>query len=85
MMQSASYSKLVRFLQEDLHISSSSMAIAFKYIEQDPGQLTDDSVAVWFSHAGAIRPNLRLDGNSLIVNLSARESIVCPRNWTKSN
>ena len=39
MMQSASYSKLVRFLQEDLHISSSSMDLAFKYVEQDPGPL----------------------------------------------
>ncbi|HEY9813916.1 MAG TPA: DUF2949 domain-containing protein [Candidatus Sericytochromatia bacterium] len=39
MMQSASYSKLVRFLQEDLDISSSSMAIALKYVEQDPGPL----------------------------------------------
>jgi hypothetical protein len=38
-MQSASYSKLVRFLQEDLDISSSSMAIALKYVEQDPGPL----------------------------------------------
>jgi hypothetical protein len=39
MMQSANYSKLVQFLQEDLAISSSSMAIALKYVEQDPGPL----------------------------------------------
>ncbi|HEY9876059.1 MAG TPA: DUF2949 domain-containing protein [Candidatus Obscuribacterales bacterium] len=33
------YSRLVRFLQEDLAISSSSMAIALRHLEHDPGPL----------------------------------------------
>jgi len=38
-MAPTSYSRFLRFLQEDLAISSSSMAIALKRVEQDPGPL----------------------------------------------
>jgi hypothetical protein len=33
------HSRLIRFLQEDLALSSSSLAIALRYREQDPGPL----------------------------------------------
>ncbi len=38
-MTPVTYSKLIRFLQEELAISSSSLAIALRHIEQDPGPL----------------------------------------------
>jgi hypothetical protein len=38
-MTPASYSRFIQFLQDDLAISSSSIAIALKYCEQDPGPL----------------------------------------------
>ena len=38
-MATTRYSRLVRFLQEDLAISSSSMAIALRHLEHDPGPL----------------------------------------------
>jgi hypothetical protein len=39
LMTPVTYSKLIRFLQEELAISSSSLAIALRHIEQDPGPL----------------------------------------------
>jgi hypothetical protein len=39
MMASTHLTKLIRFLQEDLNISSSSMAIALKQVEHNPGPL----------------------------------------------
>lgn len=38
-MAPASYSRFIRFLQEDLAISSPSIAIALRHLEQDPGPL----------------------------------------------
>jgi hypothetical protein len=38
-MKPNNYSKLIRFLQEDLAVSSSSIAVALKHCEQDPGPL----------------------------------------------
>ncbi|PSB03946.1 DUF2949 domain-containing protein [Merismopedia glauca] len=38
-MGTASYTKLVRFLQEELAISSSALQVALKHVEQDPGPL----------------------------------------------
>lgn len=38
-MAPKTYSQLIRFLQEDLAISSSSIAIALRHREQDPGPL----------------------------------------------
>ena len=35
----ATYSRLIRFLQEDLALSASSIAIAVRHLEQDPGPL----------------------------------------------
>jgi hypothetical protein len=33
------YTRLIRFLQEELAISSSSIAIALRHVEHDPGPL----------------------------------------------
>ncbi|UBF28264.1 DUF2949 domain-containing protein [Kovacikia minuta CCNUW1] len=38
-MAPAMYSRFIRFLQEDLALSSSSIAIALRHLEQDPGPL----------------------------------------------
>jgi len=38
-MTSATYSRLLRFLQEDLSISTDSLALALRHREQDPGPL----------------------------------------------
>jgi len=38
-MSSGTQSRLVRFLQEELALSTSSIAIALRHIEQDPGPL----------------------------------------------
>lgn len=38
-MAPARYSRFIRFLQEDLAISSSSIAMALRHREQDPGPL----------------------------------------------
>jgi hypothetical protein len=38
-MAPANYSQLIQFLQEDLSISASSIAIALRHREQDPGPL----------------------------------------------
>jgi hypothetical protein len=38
-MTPTTHSRLIRFLQEDLSLSSSSIAIALRYREQDPGPL----------------------------------------------
>lgn len=38
-MVSARYAKLIRFLQDDLAISPSSIHVALKHCEQDPGPL----------------------------------------------
>ncbi len=38
-MASANYSRFLRFLQEDLAISSSSLSIALRHLEHDPGPL----------------------------------------------
>lgn len=39
MMLPNNNSRLIRFLQEDLSISASSIAIAVRHCEQDPGPL----------------------------------------------
>ncbi len=38
-MAPATYSRFIRFLQEDLSISAASIAIALRHREQDPGPL----------------------------------------------
>ena len=38
-MRSVNYSKLIRFLQEELAISKDSIAIAQRYCENNPGPL----------------------------------------------
>lgn len=38
-MVSGDYAELIQFLQEDLAVSPSSIAIAQRYREQDPGPL----------------------------------------------
>jgi len=38
-MTPATYARLIRFLQEELAISASSLALALRYVEQDPGPL----------------------------------------------
>jgi hypothetical protein len=38
-MAPATYSRFMRFLQEDLSISTASIAIALRHREQDPGPL----------------------------------------------
>jgi hypothetical protein len=38
-MVSATHSKFIRFLQEDLSLSASSIALALRYREQNPGPL----------------------------------------------
>ncbi|MEB3179052.1 MAG: DUF2949 domain-containing protein [Nostocaceae cyanobacterium] len=38
-MAPSNYSRLIRFLQEDLSISSASLAVALRHREQDPGPL----------------------------------------------
>lgn len=38
-MGPSTYARLIRFLQEDLAISSSSIDIALRHSEQDPGPL----------------------------------------------
>lgn len=38
-MAPASYSRLIRFLQEELALSAASIAIALRHSEQDPGPL----------------------------------------------
>ncbi|MGB3615083.1 MAG: DUF2949 domain-containing protein [Elainellaceae cyanobacterium] len=38
-MTPTTYSKLITFLQEELSISSSSISIALRHSEQDPGPL----------------------------------------------
>lgn len=38
-MGPSTYARLIRFLQEDLSLSPSSIAIALRHIEQDPGPL----------------------------------------------
>jgi len=38
-MSTGTQSRLVRFLQEELALSTSSIAIALRHIEQDPGPL----------------------------------------------
>ena len=39
MITSTHFTKLIRFLQDDLAISASSMAIALKQVEHNPGPL----------------------------------------------
>jgi hypothetical protein len=39
MMASNHFSKLIRFLQEDLAISTQSMAVVLKQVEHNPGPL----------------------------------------------
>jgi Protein of unknown function (DUF2949) len=39
MIASTHFSKLIRFLQEDLAISAQSMAIVLKQVEHNPGPL----------------------------------------------
>ncbi len=36
---SSTYSRLIRFLQDDLAISTASLAVALRHREQDPGPL----------------------------------------------
>ncbi|HEY9624050.1 MAG TPA: DUF2949 domain-containing protein [Crinalium sp.] len=43
-MTAAKYSRFIQFLQDDLAISPSSIAIAQKHREQDPGPL---SMILW--------------------------------------
>ncbi|MGA7934045.1 MAG: DUF2949 domain-containing protein [Kovacikia sp.] len=38
-MAPATYSRFIHFLQEDLALSSSSISIALRHLEQDPGPL----------------------------------------------
>ncbi len=38
-MTPTTYARFLKFLQEDLAISSSSLAIALRHVEQDPGPL----------------------------------------------
>lgn len=38
-MAPGTYSRFIRFLQEDLSISAASIAIALRHREQDPGPL----------------------------------------------
>ncbi|MBF2025215.1 MAG: DUF2949 domain-containing protein [Oscillatoriales cyanobacterium C42_A2020_001] len=38
-MGPSTYARLIRFLQEELAISASSIAIALRHSEQDPGPL----------------------------------------------
>ena len=38
-MTQSSYSRLIRFLQDDLSISTASLAVALRHSEQDPGPL----------------------------------------------
>ena len=38
-MAPATYTRLIRFLQEDLAISTASLSIALRHLEQDPGPL----------------------------------------------
>lgn len=38
-MAPATYSRFLRFLQDDLAISAASIAIALRHVEQDPGPL----------------------------------------------
>jgi hypothetical protein len=38
-MAPATYSRFIRFLQEDLAISAASIAFALRHSEQDPGPL----------------------------------------------
>lgn len=38
-MGPSTYARLIRFLQEDLSLSPSSIAIALRHSEQDPGPL----------------------------------------------
>lgn len=38
-MSQSTYSRLVRFLQEDLAISAASIAVALRHSKQDPGPL----------------------------------------------
>ena len=43
-MAPANYSRFIQFLQEDLALSTASIAIALKRSEQDPGHL---SMILW--------------------------------------
>ncbi|MBW4667963.1 MAG: DUF2949 domain-containing protein [Cyanomargarita calcarea GSE-NOS-MK-12-04C] len=38
-MSPKTYSGMIRFLQEDLAISTASLAVALRHLEQDPGPL----------------------------------------------
>ncbi len=38
-MGSATYTHLIHFLQEELAVSASSISIALRHVEQDPGPL----------------------------------------------
>lgn len=38
-MVPSTYSRLIRFLQDDLAISTASLAVALRHREQDPGPL----------------------------------------------
>jgi Protein of unknown function (DUF2949) len=38
-MSPSTYSRMIRFLQEDLAISAASLAVALRHSEQDPGPL----------------------------------------------
>ena len=38
-MTPSTYSRLIRFLQDDLAISTASLAVALRHSEQDPGPL----------------------------------------------
>ncbi len=38
-MSASTYAKMIRFLQDDLAVSASSIAIALRHVEQDPGPL----------------------------------------------
>ncbi len=38
-MAQSNYSRLIRFLQDDLSISTASLAVALRHSEQDPGPL----------------------------------------------
>ncbi len=35
----STYARLIRFLQEDLALSASSLSLALRHLEQDPGPL----------------------------------------------
>ncbi|MGV0106918.1 hypothetical protein NSTCB13_05763 [Nostoc sp. DSM 114160] len=64
-MSPSKYSRLIHFLQEDLAISTASLAVALRHREQDPRPFGNDSLAIWFDYFRAIRTNLRLAGDGV--------------------